>query len=148
MEKSYIKNFIIHIRSGKQNESRLADFHIKTARWLNNGSSVYESNLDRARAGKIRPTILYEDLCFDCQQAVEKYLKALLIAHDVESPHTHTFCTGTMQFDKTMSHRKKRNRGIQRLDYAMRMPAPHPSSQSYPVTVLCIPGWGYADPHC
>jgi HEPN domain-containing protein len=50
---------------------------------------VHESNLDRARAGKIRPTILYEDLCFDCQQAVEKNLKALLIAHDVESPHTH-----------------------------------------------------------
>ena len=48
-----------------------------------------QSNLDRARAGKIRETILYEDLCFDCQQAVEKYLKALLIAHDVESPHTH-----------------------------------------------------------
>lgn len=47
------------------------------------------SNLDRARAGKIRPTILYEDLCFDCQQAVEKSLKALLIAHDVERPHTH-----------------------------------------------------------
>ncbi|GAB6286508.1 MAG: HEPN domain-containing protein [Methanoregula sp.] len=48
-----------------------------------------QSNLDRARAGKVRTTILYEDLCFDCQQAVEKSLKALLIAHDVESPHTH-----------------------------------------------------------
>ncbi len=47
------------------------------------------SNLDRARTGKIQKTILYEDLCFDCQQAVEKSLKALLIAHDVESPHTH-----------------------------------------------------------
>jgi HEPN domain-containing protein len=46
-------------------------------------------NLDRARAGKIQKTILYEDLCFDCQQAVEKSLKALLVAHDVESPHTH-----------------------------------------------------------
>jgi len=47
------------------------------------------SNLDRARAGKIRETILYEDLCFDCQQAVEKSLKALLVAKDRESPHTH-----------------------------------------------------------
>jgi len=36
-----------------------------------------------------KKTILYEDLCFDCQQAVEKSLKALLIAHDVESPRTH-----------------------------------------------------------
>jgi HEPN domain-containing protein len=47
------------------------------------------SNLDRARAGKVRDTILYEDLCFDCQQAVEKSLKALLVANDKESPHTH-----------------------------------------------------------
>ena len=48
-----------------------------------------QSNLDRARAGKICDTILYEDLCYDCQQAVEKSLKALLIAQDKVSPHTH-----------------------------------------------------------
>lgn len=30
-----------------------------------------------------------EIVCFHCQQAVEKYLKALLIAHDVEFPKTH-----------------------------------------------------------
>jgi len=48
-----------------------------------------QSNLDRAWAGKIRDTILYEDLCYDCQQAVEKSLKALLIAHDKVSPRTH-----------------------------------------------------------
>lgn len=53
--------------------------------WL----SRARSNLDRARAGKVRETILYEDLCFDCQQAVEKSLKALLIARDCESPRTH-----------------------------------------------------------
>ncbi|MFA4823626.1 MAG: HEPN domain-containing protein [Methanoregula sp.] len=53
--------------------------------WL----SRAQSNLDRARAGKVRETILYEDLCFDCQQAVEKSLKALLVAEDQESPHTH-----------------------------------------------------------
>jgi HEPN domain-containing protein len=47
------------------------------------------SNLDRARAGKVRDTILYEDLCFDCQQAAEKSLKALLVANDKESPRTH-----------------------------------------------------------
>ena len=47
------------------------------------------SNLDRARAGKIRDTILFEDLCFDCQQAAEKSLKALLVASDLASPHTH-----------------------------------------------------------
>ena len=48
-----------------------------------------QSNLDRARAGKIRDTILYEDLCYDCQQAVEKSLKALLVSLDRENPHTH-----------------------------------------------------------
>jgi HEPN domain-containing protein len=47
------------------------------------------SNLDRAREGKVRETILYEDLCFDCQQAAEKSLKALLVAYDKESPRTH-----------------------------------------------------------
>lgn len=30
-----------------------------------------------------------EIVCFHCQQAVEKYLKALLIAYDVEFPKTH-----------------------------------------------------------
>jgi len=48
-----------------------------------------QSNLDRARAGKTGDTILYEDLCFDCQQASEKSLKGLLVARDIESPHTH-----------------------------------------------------------
>jgi HEPN domain-containing protein len=56
---------------------------------LNNGSAGRESNLDRARSGKIQDTIRYEDLCFDCQQAAEKSLKALLVACDMESPHTH-----------------------------------------------------------
>jgi len=53
--------------------------------WL----SRAQSNLDRARCGKTQDTILYEDLCFDCQQAAEKSLKALLVACDKESPHTH-----------------------------------------------------------
>lgn len=30
-----------------------------------------------------------EIVCFHCQQAVEKYLKALLIANDIEFPKTH-----------------------------------------------------------
>ncbi len=35
------------------------------------------SNLERAKIGKVSPGILYEDLCFDAQQAVEKSLKAI-----------------------------------------------------------------------
>jgi HEPN domain-containing protein len=34
------------------------------------------SNLEKAKIGKISKALSYEDLCFDCQQAVEKALKA------------------------------------------------------------------------
>jgi HEPN domain-containing protein len=33
------------------------------------------SNLERAKAGRVSEEILFEDLCFDCQQAVEKSIK-------------------------------------------------------------------------
>ncbi len=48
------------------------------------------SNLERARVGRISEEILYEDLCFDCQQSAEKALKALLIGLDKEFPWTHS----------------------------------------------------------
>jgi len=48
-----------------------------------------KSNLERARAGKTSRYILFEDLCFDCQQAVEKSLKALLISLRVDFEWTH-----------------------------------------------------------
>ena len=43
-----------------------------------------KSNLERAKLGKTSEDILYEDLCFDCQQTVEKAIKALLISLDKE----------------------------------------------------------------
>jgi len=49
-----------------------------------------KSNLERAKLGKTSPEILYEDLCFDCQQSTEKALKALLISMDKEFPRTHS----------------------------------------------------------
>jgi len=49
-----------------------------------------KSNLERARAGKVSEEILYEDLCFDAQQTVEKAIKALLIGLDKEFPRTHS----------------------------------------------------------
>ena len=49
-----------------------------------------KSNLERARGGKIKEEILYEDLCFDCQQAAEKAIKAFLISIDKEFPPTHS----------------------------------------------------------
>ena len=48
------------------------------------------SNLERARAKKTSDEILYEDLCFDAQQAVEKSLKALLVRLDKPFPKTHS----------------------------------------------------------
>ena len=47
-------------------------------------------NLVRAQTGKITEDFLYEDLCFDAQQAVEKSLKSLLIHHDIEVKKTHS----------------------------------------------------------
>ena len=44
----------------------------------------------RAKAGKVSEAVLYEDLCFDCQQAVEKSLKGLLVHLGVDFPWTHS----------------------------------------------------------
>lgn len=33
---------------------------------------------------------MYEDLCFDCEQAAEKSLKGLLILNDIVPPQTHS----------------------------------------------------------
>ncbi len=49
------------------------------------------SNLARAELGKITPDILYEDLCYDAQQATEKALKGLMayLKFDI-IPKTHS----------------------------------------------------------
>jgi len=49
-----------------------------------------KSNLERARAGKASEEVLYEDLCFDCQQSAEKAIKALLISIDKKFPWEHS----------------------------------------------------------
>ncbi len=48
------------------------------------------SNLERAKAGKVAEEILFEDLCFDCQQTVEKSIKALLVYLDIEFEKIHS----------------------------------------------------------
>jgi HEPN domain-containing protein len=47
------------------------------------------SNLARARLLAGQPEVLYEDLCFDAQQAAEKALKAILVQRGVAFPKTH-----------------------------------------------------------
>jgi HEPN domain-containing protein len=49
-----------------------------------------KSNLELARIGRISEDMLYEDLCFQCQQAVEKSLKGLLIHIGIDFPFTHS----------------------------------------------------------
>ena len=54
--------------------------------WMNRALS----NLERAKMGRQSKFVYYEDLCYDCQQAVEKSLKALLIFNQVQFPYVHT----------------------------------------------------------
>lgn len=49
-----------------------------------------KSNLARAKQGRQSEDILFEDLCFDAQQAAEKALKALLLYLNLDYPRTHS----------------------------------------------------------
>lgn len=52
-----------------------------------------QSDLALARAQDLSDDVLYEELCFHAQQAAEKALKGLLVAHDVAFPKTHNLRT-------------------------------------------------------
>lgn len=54
------------------------------AEWLRRA----RRNLARARAGRTSPEVLYEDLCFDAQQAAEKTVKAVLVHRLIAFPKT------------------------------------------------------------
>jgi len=54
-------------------------------RWLDRS----RSNLERARIDNYSRYILYEDMCFDCQQSVEKAIKSLLVFKDIDFEWTH-----------------------------------------------------------
>jgi HEPN domain-containing protein len=47
------------------------------------------SNLSRSRADRGLPDVLFEDLCFDAQQAAEKAIKAVLVLRGRRFPKTH-----------------------------------------------------------
>lgn len=57
----------------------------KALQWLRRA----KSNIARAQVGIVSPDILYEDLCFDVQQAVEKSLKAFCVYRGIVFPKTH-----------------------------------------------------------
>lgn len=48
-----------------------------------------QSDLQLAHTGN-HPGVLYETLCFHAQQAVEKAIKAVLIAHQIPAPKVHS----------------------------------------------------------
>ncbi len=52
----------------------------------NNWLQRAKSNMARAKAGRVLPDILYEDLCYDAQQAVEKALKSVCILYEIGLP--------------------------------------------------------------
>ena len=49
-----------------------------------------KSNLEIAKAGKVSEDVMYEDLCFQAQQSVEKSLKAFAIKHGRSFPRKHS----------------------------------------------------------
>ncbi len=55
------------------------------AEWLRHA----RSNLSRCRADRRLPEVLFEDLCFDAQQAAEKAFKAVLVLNGRRFPKTH-----------------------------------------------------------
>ena len=55
------------------------------AEWLRHA----RSNLSRCRADRRLPDVLFEDLCFDAQQAAEKAIKAVLVSRGRRFPKTH-----------------------------------------------------------
>jgi HEPN domain-containing protein len=48
-----------------------------------------KSNMARAKTGRVSQEVLYEDLCYDAQQAAEKALKSLRILHEIVFSKTH-----------------------------------------------------------
>ena len=49
-----------------------------------------KSNLRLAEKGATLKGVLFEDLCFNAQQAAEKALKAVCIKYDLDFPKTHS----------------------------------------------------------
>jgi len=90
------------------------------------------SNLERARVGKIKDEILYEDLCFDCQQSAEKAIKALLISINKEFPPTHSIARLLEVFSETSAEIPDDiQKAIDLTDYAVKTRYP---GESEPVT--------------
>jgi HEPN domain-containing protein len=67
----------------------MEELYMKRQQRANEWLQRAKSNMARAKAGRVTAEILYEDLCYDAQQAAEKALKALCILHEILFPRTH-----------------------------------------------------------
>jgi HEPN domain-containing protein len=56
---------------------------------VSNWIKIAEKDLLTARQGLEAEVIVTETICFHCQQAVEKFLKAYLVKHQIEFTKTH-----------------------------------------------------------
>ena len=63
----------------KENQKRLIQA------WV----SIAENDLLNVRNNLQAENVPWDTVCFHCQQAAEKYLKAILVVHNVEIPRTH-----------------------------------------------------------
>lgn len=59
------------------------------SKWI----AIAERDFITAKQGLEAETIVTDTVCFHCQQAVEKFLKAFLVKHQVEFPKTHSIMT-------------------------------------------------------
>lgn len=71
---------------GREKLSTPLDEKLKQAagQWMRRA----RSNLALAKQAKL-DEVVWDDLCFDAQQATEKALKAVLVVHNVDFPKTH-----------------------------------------------------------
>lgn len=60
--------------------------HAITQQWL----KIAERDLLSAKQGLEAEIVITDIVCFHCQQAVEKFLKAFLVKHQIEFPKTHS----------------------------------------------------------
>jgi HEPN domain-containing protein len=85
----------------------------------------YKTWIDRAKSSlaiskiKSNGNILYEDLCFQAQQAVEKAIKGLLIFYNVDPEKTHNLVSLIKKLSENIEIPEEINKTVILNDYAV-----------------------------
>ncbi|MGC9523576.1 MAG: HEPN domain-containing protein [Anaerolineae bacterium] len=88
------------------------------------------SNLAIAKTGQ-REDVMFEDLCFEAQQAAEKALKALLLCVSGDYPRTHAFTLLLAQLQEHLTVPASVHDVVELSDYAVQVRYP---GDYYPVS--------------